>query len=55
MYSKMQDNAQAQATLDMMEDAKAMGGDAIVCVRYSIASIADSSKIMAFGTAVKFV
>ncbi|MCL1788019.1 MAG: YbjQ family protein [Defluviitaleaceae bacterium] len=55
VYSKMQDNAQAQATLDMMEDAKAMGGDAIVCVRYSIASIADSSKIMAFGTAVKFV
>jgi len=55
VYSKMQDEAQAQATLDMMEDAKEMGADAIICVRYSIASIAGSSKILASGTAVKFV
>ena len=55
VYSKMQDEAQAQATLDMMEDAKDMGADAIICIRYSIASIEGSSKILAFGTAVKFV
>ena len=55
VYSRMQDEAQAQATLDMMEDAKAMSADAIICVRYSIASIAGSSKLLAFGTAVKFV
>lgn len=51
----MQDEAQAAATLDMLEDAKQMGADAIICVRYSIASIAESSKVLAFGTAVKFV
>jgi uncharacterized protein YbjQ (UPF0145 family) len=51
----MQDEAQAQATLNMMEDAKAMGADAIICIRYSIASIEGSSKLLAFGTAVKFV
>ena len=55
VYSKMQDEAQAQATLDMMEDAKEMGADAIICIRFSVASIAGSSKVMAFGTAVKFV
>ncbi|MCL2376423.1 MAG: YbjQ family protein [Defluviitaleaceae bacterium] len=55
VYSRMQDEAQANATLDMMEDAKAMGADAIICVRYSIASIAGSSKVLACGTAVKFV
>ncbi|MCL2367696.1 MAG: heavy metal-binding domain-containing protein [Oscillospiraceae bacterium] len=55
VYSRMQDEAQAQATLDMMEDAKQMGADAVVCVRYSIASIAGSSKVLACGTAVKFV
>jgi len=55
VYSKMQDEAQAQATLAMMEDAKAMGADAIICIRYSIASIEGSSKLLAFGTAVKFV
>jgi len=55
VYSKMQDEAQAQATLAMMEDAKAMGGEAIVCIRYSIASIEGSSKLLAFGTAVKFI
>jgi len=55
VYSRMQDGAQAQATLDMMEDAKEMGADAIICIRYSIASIAGSSKLLAFGIAVKFV
>jgi len=55
VYSQMQDEAQAQATLDMMEDAKNMGADAIICIRYSIASIEGSSKLLAFGTAVKFV
>ena len=55
VYSKMQDEAQAQATLSMMEDAKEMGADAIISIRYAIGSIAESSKVLAFGTAVKFV
>ena len=54
-YSNMQDEAQAQATRDMIQDAEEMGADAIICVRYSIGTIAESSKILAFGTAVKFV
>ena len=55
VYSKMTDEAQAQATLSMMEDAKEMGADAIICVRYSIGTIFESAKVLAFGTAVKFV
>lgn len=55
VYSRMQDEAQAQATLDMMEDAKQMGADAIIAIGYSIASIEGSSKLLAYGTAVKFV
>jgi len=55
VYSRMLDEAQGQATLDMMEDAKEMGADAIICIRYSTASIEGSSKILAYGTAVKFV
>ena len=54
VYTRMQDEAQAQATLEMMEDAKEMGADAIICIRYSVASIAGSSKLLASGTAVKF-
>ena len=54
-YSKMLDETQAQATLSMIEDAKHMGADAIIAVSYSIASIEGSSKLLAFGTAVKFV
>ena len=55
VYSKMQDEAQAQATMDMIEDAKSMGADAIISVRFGIASIEGSSKVLAYGTAVKFV
>ena len=55
VYSRMQDEAQAQATLDMMEDAQQMGADAIIAIGYSIASIEGSSKLLAYGTAVKFV
>ncbi|MCL2528020.1 MAG: YbjQ family protein [Defluviitaleaceae bacterium] len=55
VYSKMQDEAQSQATLDMIEDATEMGADAIISISYAIGSIAESSKVLAFGTAVKFV
>lgn len=55
VYSRMQDEAQSQATLSMMEDAKAMNADAIIGIRYAIASIEGSSKVFASGTAVKFI
>ena len=54
-YSQMLDDTQANATLKMIEDAKQMGADAIISVGYTIASIEGSSKLLAFGTAVKFV
>ena len=38
------------------EEAEALGADAIVCVRYSSASVMqNAAEVMAYGTAVKFV
>ena len=55
-YNEMMDKARALATDRMIEEANAMGADAIVCVRYSSASIMQSAaEVMAYGTAVKFV
>ena len=54
-YNEMMDKARALATDRMIEEANAMGADAIVCVRYSSASIMQSAaEVMACGTAVKF-
>ncbi len=54
-YNEMMNNARALATKRMVAEAEAMGADAIVCVRYSSASIMQSAaEVMAFGTAVKF-
>ncbi|MBR3018089.1 MAG: YbjQ family protein [Clostridia bacterium] len=54
-YNDMMNNARALATKRMVEEAQAMGADAIVCVRYSSASIMQSAaEVMAYGTAVKF-
>ncbi len=54
-YNEMMNNARALATKRMVEEAEAMGADAVVCVRYSSASIMQSAaEVMAYGTAVKF-
>ena len=54
-YNDMMNNARALATKRMVEEAQAMGADAIVCVRSSSASIMQSAaEVMAYGTAVKF-
>ena len=54
-YNEMMNNARALATKRMVEEAEGMGADAIVCVRYSSASIMQSAaEVMAYGTAVKF-
>ena len=54
-YNEMMNKARALATDRMVEEANAMGADAIVCVRYSSASIMQSAaEVMAYGTAVKF-
>ena len=54
-YNEMMNNARALATKRMVEEAEALGADAIVNVRYSSASIMQSAaEVMSYGTAVKF-
>ena len=54
-YNDMMNNARALATKRMVEEAQSLGADAVVCVRYSSASIMQSAaEVMAYGTAVKF-
>ena len=54
-YNEMMNDARALATKRMVEEAEALGADAIVCVRYSSASIMqNAAEVMVYGTAVKF-
>ena len=54
-YNEMMNSARSLATGRMIEQAQALGADAIVCVRYSSASVTQgAAEIMAYGTAVKF-
>ncbi|HBL83955.1 MAG: hypothetical protein A2Y17_03980 [Clostridiales bacterium GWF2_38_85] len=54
-YTQMMNEARAIATKRMVEDAAALGADAIVNIRYSSAAVmAGAAEIMAYGTAVKF-
>ena len=53
-YTQMMNEARALATKRMVEEAEAMGADAIVNVRYSSASVMQgAAEVMAYGTAVK--
>ncbi len=53
-YTQMITESRDEATKRMIEDAKEMGADAIVGVRYASSDImAGASEILAFGTAVK--
>ena len=55
-YSDMMNEARATATKRMVAEAEALGADAIVCVRYTSASVmAGAAEILVFGTAVQFV
>ena len=54
-YNEMMNDARALATKRMVEEAEGLGADAIICVRYSSASIMQgAAEVMAYGTAVKF-
>ena len=54
-YNEMMDNAREIATQRMIEEAKELGADAIVSVRYAYSSIMQSAaEIMVYGTAVRF-
>ena len=53
-YNEMMDKARNLATERMIQEAESLGADAIVCVRFSSASVMQSAaEIMAYGTAVR--
>jgi len=54
-YTEMMNDARALATKRMVQEAEAMGADAIVGVRYASAAVMQAAaEVMAYGTAVKF-
>ena len=54
-YNEMMANARDIANNRMVEQAQALGADAIVAFRYSSSEIAQgAAEIMSYGTAVKF-
>jgi len=54
-YNEMMNEARAIATKRMVEEAEALGADAIVNISYaSSAIIQGAAEVIAYGTAVKF-
>ena len=54
-YNDMMNSARAVATKRMVEEAEALGADAILCVRYASSSIMQgAAESIVYGTAVKF-
>ena len=55
-YTEMMNEARAIATKRMVQEAEALGADAVVNVRYASSAIMQGeAEVMAYGTAVKFV
>ena len=53
-YTKMLAESREQALDRMIEDAKQMGANGIVCVRFTTSAVMQgSAELLAFGTAVK--
>ena len=54
-YTELLEEARSIATSRMEEEAKTIGADAIVCVRYATSTVMEgASEVMTYGTAVKF-
>ena len=54
-YTEMLDQARQIATKRMVDEAEAMGADAILNIRYSSASMMQSAaEVTAYGTAVRY-
>lgn len=54
-YNAMMNDARALSTKRMVEEAEALGADAVVNIRYSSASVMQgAAEVMTYGTAVKF-
>jgi uncharacterized protein YbjQ (UPF0145 family) len=55
-YGEMLNEARALATKRMMQEAEAIGADAIVNLRYTTSTVMQgAAEILVYGTAVKFV
>ena len=55
-YTEMMNEARAIATKRMVEEAEALGADAVVNIRYASSAVMQgAAEVMAYGTAVKFV
>ncbi|MDR0309320.1 MAG: YbjQ family protein [Candidatus Methanoplasma sp.] len=55
-YTEMMDESRAMATKRMVEEANALGADAVVNIRYATSAIvAGAAEVIAYGTAVRFV
>lgn len=55
-YNEMMNDARALATKRMVDEARALGADAVINIRYASAAVmAGAAEVMAYGTAVKFV
>ena len=51
----MMNDARAQATKRMVSEAEALGGDAVINLRYASSAITQgAAEILAYGTAIKF-
>jgi len=54
-YTEMMNDARALATKRMVQEAEALGADAIVGVHYASAAVMQgAAEVMAYGTAVKY-
>ncbi|MBR5453158.1 MAG: YbjQ family protein [Clostridia bacterium] len=55
-YTEMMNEARALATKRMVEEAEALGADAVVNIRYASSAVMQgAAEVIAYGTAVKFV
>ncbi|MEA5060645.1 MAG: heavy metal-binding domain-containing protein [Clostridia bacterium] len=55
-YNQMMETARALATERMEAQAKALGADAVVCMRYASTSVMQgAAEILVYGTAVRFL
>jgi uncharacterized protein YbjQ (UPF0145 family) len=55
-YTELLGESRRIATDRLVEDAKKLGADAVICLRYNSAAVMEGAcEVMAYGTAVKFV
>ncbi len=55
-YNAMMNEARALATKRMVEEAEALGADAVVNIRYASSTVMQgAAEVIVYGTAVKFI